>query len=137
MHEHGSDIPTNVVVTSCGGAGRIARMNSLMLIVSLAVLPLLSVSAAKPGAYYDATDKEEVKTAADFAVKEQENRDGAPLQLEQVLEAKKQIVAGTNYQLTLMVNERRREKRVVAKAFRRLDRHYELKSWSEENNNEK
>jgi len=77
-----------------------------MLATGLLVLPLMNVSAAELGAYQDAAiDENEVKAAADFAVKERGKHDGVALQLKAIVTAEKQIVAGTNYQLMLMVSE--------------------------------
>ncbi len=93
------------------------------------VAALVSAFAARPGAYYDAADADEVKAAAEFAVKEEATKTQASMRLKQVLHARKQIVAGTNYRLVILVQKDGRDEQATTLVFRGLDQHYELKTW--------
>jgi hypothetical protein len=89
-----------------------------------------AISAPLVGGYSfaDAT-ADDVKAAAEFAVRAQAGHESEPLALVTVTQAEKQVVAGLNYRLTLTVTKGK--KTVVAKAvvYHALDSHYELTSW--------
>jgi aspartic proteinase inhibitor len=100
------------------------------------VCPLLFVGAISagnatglPGGYAPAKLSEDVKMAADFAVREEAKRQGVDLKLVNISKAQKQIVAGINFGLTLEVNRggSRRVANVVV--FRDLKSRYQLTSW--------
>lgn len=83
-----------------------------------------------PGAYQPAVaEKEDVRAAAQFAVVEQEKRQGVALHLNAIVDAKKQIVAGTNYKLMLSVSRDGRAMVANVTVYRGLDSKYELKAW--------
>ncbi|MBA2241594.1 MAG: hypothetical protein H0W04_01710 [Chthoniobacterales bacterium] len=89
-----------------------------------------SSSPSRPGGYQSSeTDKPEVKAAAAFAVQEQARLEGRPLQLEAIVTAKEQVVAGMNYRLTLRVSRGDNSQDAEVTVFRALDSHHELKSW--------
>src|SRR5690349_24919631 len=58
-----------------------------------------------PGGYSAIALTEDVKTAAEFAVQAESKRQAAPLKLNKILKAEKQIVAGVNYRLDIFVKE--------------------------------
>lgn len=86
--------------------------------------------AVRPGSYQPAVaDSADVRKAADFALGEQEKREKSSLRLQAILQASMQVVAGTNYQLTLRVEKDAGQQQATVAVFRGLDGHYELKSW--------
>src|SRR5437016_201424 len=58
-------------------------------------------SMGLPGGYAPAKLTEDVKAAADFAVREEAKREGVELKLVSISKAEKQIVAGVNLRLAL------------------------------------
>lgn len=88
---------------------------------------------AKPGGYYSiATHGDDVAKAAAFAIKAHDAKAGERTELVRILEAERQIVAGTNYRLVLRVKSGAAgEREVAAVVFRSLQGSLELKSWTE------
>ena len=74
------------------------------------------------------TDKT-VVAAANFAVRTQ-SRKGASLKLVSIDRAKRQIVAGSNYQICLVVNQANKRQEAVAVIFRNLQNQFKLTSWT-------
>lgn len=111
-----------------------------LLLCVLGLMIAASLAAAMPGGYSPAsvTDKE-VVAAAEFAVGAQEKalqeeKSSAPVKLKlvKILRAQQQVVAGTNFLLTLKVTLNGRSKQVEAvvwwQAWRKPDP-YRLMSW--------
>jgi len=71
----------------------------------------------------------DAKSAAKFAVHEQAKRDATPLTLATIAKAEKQIVAGTNYRLLLIVERNGSPRKAKVIVFRDLNSHYSLTSW--------
>jgi len=82
-----------------------------------------------PGGYSAIALTEDVKTAAEFAVQEQSKREAAPVKLNNIFKAEKQIVAGVNYRLDILVKEGRAVRGAKVVVFRDLKSHYKLTSW--------
>ena len=82
-----------------------------------------------PGGYSATALTEDVKTAAEFAVQEQSKRQAATLKLSNIFKAEKQIVAGVNYRLDIMVKQGRLVRGAKVVVFRDLKSHYKLTSW--------
>jgi aspartic proteinase inhibitor len=82
-----------------------------------------------PGGYSAAALTEDVKTAAEFAVQEQSKRQPETLKLSNIFKAEKQIVAGVNYRLDIMVKQGRSVRGAKVVVFRDLKSHYKLTSW--------
>ncbi len=88
------------------------------------------VSAPMVGGYSSVeTTKDDVKSAADFAVGEQSRRESGILTLTAISKAEKQVVAGLNYRLTLTVTKGKVARDANVVVFHALDSHYELTSW--------
>ena len=108
----------------------------------LGILSLLSLSAAvawvqappteRPvvGAYakIGVWDKQVVE-AATFAVKDQAKKEGAHLELVKIVDAKRQVVAGMNYQLLLEVKSQGVTSKVHASVWKKLDQSHDLTEW--------
>lgn len=82
------------------------------------------------GGYSDVskTDKT-VVAAANFAVKTQ-SRKTPSLNLVSIAAAQRQIVAGSNYQLCLVVNQGKKRQEAVAVIYRNLQNQFKLTSWT-------
>jgi hypothetical protein len=74
------------------------------------------------------TDKA-VVAAANFAV-ETQSRKGAPLKLVSIERAKRQIVAGSNYRMCLVVRQANKRREAVAVIYRNLQNQFKLTSWT-------
>lgn len=91
-------------------------------------------ASAQVGGWSDAKiDDASVVGAAKFAVKETQKKHPT-LKLTKLLKAKKQLVAGMNYQVTMLLTEAVDDKPVVRKAvavvYVNLDDVHSLTSWS-------
>jgi Aspartic acid proteinase inhibitor len=75
------------------------------------------VSARDPG----------VVAAARFAVEERGRQQR--VKLKKIVRARKQIVAGTNYEITLLVKRGRASQRAVVVVWHKTDGTYEMTSW--------
>jgi hypothetical protein len=82
-----------------------------------------------PGGYAPAEVGKDAKTAAEFAVHEQAKREATPLTLATIAKVEKQIVAGINYRLLLIVERNGSPRKAKVVVFRDLDSHYSLTSW--------
>jgi len=82
-----------------------------------------------PGAYAPAKLTEDVKMAADFALREESKREVIGLKLVSISKAEKQIVAGVNFRLTLEVNKGGSTRVANVVVFRDLKSRYQLTSW--------
>ena len=82
-----------------------------------------------PGGYAAAELGTEVKAAVDFAIGEQARREAMPLKLVSISSAEKQIVAGTNYRLVLIVERAGSTRQAKVMVFQDLKARYWLKSW--------
>jgi hypothetical protein len=82
-----------------------------------------------PGGYFATALTEDVKTAAEFAVQEQSKRQPQTLKLNNIFKAEKQIVAGVNYRLDIMVKQGRSVRGAKVVVFRALNSHYKLTFW--------
>jgi Aspartic acid proteinase inhibitor len=74
-------------------------------------------------------DQDEVREAAAFAVKQEGAKGEVAIVLKAIVDSQKQIVAGTNYRLVLLVEKDGEKKQARTTVFRGLDQHYELKQW--------
>jgi hypothetical protein len=72
------------------------------------------------------TDPNVVK-AARFAVEEQGRQESVTLK--KIVRARQQVVAGMNYEVTLLVKRGRGSRRGVAVVWHKIDGTYELTSW--------
>ena len=73
-------------------------------------------------------DKQVVE-AATFAVKDQAKKEGAQIELVKIVDAKRQVVAGMNYQLLLEVNSQGVTSKVHASVWKKLDQSLDLTEW--------
>lgn len=104
-----------------------------ILSASLTIIVALGgnvVSAPMVGGYSSVeTTKDEVKSAADFAVGEQSRHETELLTLAAISKAERQVVAGLNYRLTLTVTQGKSSRDANVVVYHALDSHYELTSW--------
>lgn len=78
------------------------------------------------------TSREDVVMAAEFAVHRRSRTEKRPLRLVKVAQAREQVVAGKNYELSLLVNDGERDRAVEAvvwwQAWRK-EEPYQLVAW--------
>ena len=99
--------------------------------LGLALLIAPSFSGAQIAGGYSEISKtdETVVTAANFAVRTQAQK-MTSLQLASIIGAKRQIVAGSNYQICLAVNSANKPQEVVAVVYQNLQNEFKLTSWT-------
>ncbi len=109
-------------------------MRIMLCLLAAAVGVVFAASpteAQKPGGYRDADVKnKDVIAAAEFAVKEQAGKDKGKLELVEITKAGTQVVAGTNYKLTLKVGVEGGTREALAVVWRKLDKTQQLTSWA-------
>jgi hypothetical protein len=89
-----------------------------------------AISAPLVGGYSSAdATSDDVKAAAEFAVRAQAGNESEPLALVTVAQAEKQVVAGLNYRLTLTVTKGKKTVEAKVVVYHALDSHYQLTSW--------
>ncbi len=99
------------------------------LCIALFVAPVFS-EAQITGGYSEISKTDEtVVAAASFAVKTQA-RKMASLKLVSIIGAKRQIVAGSNYQVCLLVNSTNKQQEVVAVIYQNLQNEFKLTGWT-------
>ena len=91
-------------------------------------VPLIPVKSL-PGGYSAVGLTDEVKAAAEFAVQEQAKRDAVVLELSDICKAERQIVAGVNYRLDVVVKQSESARKARVVVFKDLKSHYRLTSW--------
>lgn len=86
--------------------------------------------AQTTGGYSDAsvTDKT-IVAAARFAVKTQAKKTSS-LKLVSIARAQRQVVAGSNYQVCLVVNQSKKRREAVAVVYQNLQNQFKLTSWT-------
>lgn len=111
----------------------------LILLVTLCAFAVGCTTEPTLGGYAKVpVTNSEVMAAAEFAINAQSKAiqslsDGQPRKLEllQILRAEQQVVAGTNYRLTLRVKQNGHERTAEAVVFQALKpTKYELVSWN-------
>lgn len=75
------------------------------------------------------TSDPDVNAAAQFAVSAEAQSTGEIYELQQVVEAEQQVVAGMNYRLVLVVVDSGQSRRAEAVVFRDLQGAFSLTSW--------
>ncbi len=106
-----------------------------MFLLIISLMFVVPVSAQILGGYSDVSVNDpDVIAAANFAVSEQAKQERAQgdhgsFKLQEILSAKKQIVAGTNYKLQLKVKVKNNIKNAEAVVYRNLQGTYQLSSW--------
>ena len=104
----------------------------LLFLLALPTLALPALRAEMPlcGGYSPmAENSKDVAAAAAFAVRKQSEREKKPLKLIMISQAEKQVVAGMNYRLTLIVGRGAFNRTVKALVFQDLKSKYKLISW--------
>jgi hypothetical protein len=106
-----------------------------LLAAALSGISLLAIPAPPipvknlPGGYSAVGVTDDVKAAAEFAVAEQARREAVALKLSDVSKAERQIVAGVNYRLNVVVERSGSTQKARAVVFKDLKSHYKLTSW--------
>jgi Aspartic acid proteinase inhibitor len=72
---------------------------------------------------------DDVKAAAEFAVQEQAKREAVVFKLSDISKAERQIVAGVNYRLDIVVKGTGSARKARVVVFKDLKSHYKLTSW--------
>ena len=89
------------------------------------------MSQSIPGGWSSvAVDDARVKIAAQQAVAAQASVEGTALKLVAIEDAQRQVVAGINYKLKLLVTKGDRQQRANATVWGKLDGTYELTAWA-------
>lgn len=81
------------------------------------------------GGYSPAETDSEVRKVADFAVKTQAEATGKPLRLVKILKVERQVVAGLNYRLEIVVADDSNHFKARAVVWKKLDGSLALTSW--------
>ena len=91
----------------------------------------LPLKNAVPGGWSSApVDDARVKLAAQNAVAAQSLREGRPLELKSIAGVERQVVAGINYRMRLVVIRDGAEAAAAALVWGKLNGSYELTSWT-------
>lgn len=114
-------------------------MRSWKPIFALSLLAALSVGIATAsdqaicGGYsLTAASDRDVLSAAQFAVREASKQEKKTIKLVAISQAEKQIVAGVNYRMILIVSSGVLNRTVRAVVYQNLDSKYSLSQWSAE-----
>ena len=91
-------------------------------------IPLIPVKNL-PGGYSTVGLSDDIKAAAEFAVQEQAKRDAVVLELSDISKAERQIVAGVNYRLDVVVKRSGSARKARVVVFKDLKLQYKLTSW--------
>ena len=102
-----------------------ATLSGISLLAIPAPIPVKNL----PGGYSAVGLTDDVKAAAEFAVQEQAKRDAVVLKLSDISKAERQIVAGVNYRLDVVVNQSGSLRKASVVVFKDLKSHYKLTSW--------
>lgn len=106
--------------------------NTFLLLLALIAVTLSSCVQELPpivGGYSDATKTPEGRKAAEFAVRQQAAQSGEKLSLVAVVQSQRQIVAGSNYRMTLQVKAGRQVRLAEAEVYQSLAPQLMLMSW--------
>lgn len=82
------------------------------------------------GGYSRVSVNRDVRAIATFAVKTEAKSSGETLHLNKVLQAEKQVVAGTNYRLEIKVKRPTNTQTAQVVVWHKLDGSYTLTSWT-------
>jgi hypothetical protein len=98
--------------------------------ISLLAIPASPIPVKNlPGGYAAVGLTDDVKAAAEFAVQEQANREVVVLKLSDISKAERQIVAGVNYRLDVVVKGSVSARKARLVVLKDLKSHYKLTSW--------
>ncbi len=107
--------------------GLLAATLSAISLLPIAVSPIPVKNL--PGGYSAVGLTDDVKAAAEFAVQEEGKREAVIVELSDISKAERQIVAGVNYRLDLVVKGSGSAQKARAVVFKDLKSHYKLISW--------
>lgn len=94
----------------------------------------LVIAGQRTGGYKEIPgDNPDAVAAANFAVGEQGQKQGASVSLVSIERAESQVVAGVNYRLCLKVETDDETQEVKVVVYRNLKKEYSLTSWTEVN----
>src|SRR4029077_19828953 len=97
---------------------------------SLLAIPAPAIPVKNlPGGYSAVGLTDDIKAAAEFAVQEQAKRDAVVLKLSDISKAERQIVAGVNYRLDVVVKGSGSTRKARVVVFKDLKSHNKLTSW--------
>jgi hypothetical protein len=100
-----------------------ATLSGISLLAIPAPLPVKNL----PGGYSAVGLTDDIKAAAEFAVQEQAKRDAVVLKLSDISKAERQIVAGVNYRLDVVVKRSGSARKARVVVFKDLTSHYKLR----------
>ena len=107
-----------------------SRLIKALLILIVFSLPAFAAEKQLCGGFSPvAADNKDALAAANFAVGEQSKIDNKPIKLVSISQVEKQVVAGLNYKLTLIVEQGALSRTVKAVVFRDLKSKFSLTSW--------
>jgi hypothetical protein len=96
---------------------------------SVLAIPAPPILVNLPGGYSVVGLTDDIQAAAEFAVQEQAKRDAVVLELSDISKAERQIVAGVNYRLDVVVKRSGSARKARVVVFKDLKSHYKLTSW--------
>ena len=113
-------------------ARRLPWLLLALLAASAAAAPPAPAPATPPmpGSYQPAAVDPQIRGVARFAVRAQRAREGGKLKLVEVLHCERQVVAGQNYRLRLMVRRAGHPALAEALVYAALDGSRTLVSWN-------
>lgn len=103
-----------------------------LILVSPAFAADAPAKTSRPGlagGYSPAEIDSDVRTVAEFAVKTQAESTGRPLRLIKILKAERQVVAGLNYRLEIVIADGSKRLKAGAVVWKKLDGSLALTSW--------
>jgi aspartic proteinase inhibitor len=104
-------------------------LTATLLGISLLAIPAPPIPVKNlPGGYSAVGLTDDIKAAAEFAVQEAK-RDAVVLKLSDISKAERQIVAGVNYRLDVVVKRSGSARKAGVVVFKDLKSHYKLTSW--------
>lgn len=83
--------------------------------------PAVNQSVVAGGWSESQTADKDAQAAAEFAVREMTQKTGSAIKLKKVLSVQKQVVAGMNYKLVLLVDDGKVERQADVVVWRKLD----------------
>jgi len=97
----------------------------ILLAIAVLTIPVKNL----PGGYSAVGLTDDIKAAAEFAVQQQAKRDAVVLNLSDISKTERQIVAGVNYRLDVVVKGSGSARKARVVVFKDLKSHYKLTSW--------
>lgn len=108
---------------------KVPQRIAMVVAVLLVMTGITQLHAQVTGGWANVSTKnKQVVAAARFAVGEYARQE--IIKFKKIIRARRQVVAGMNYELTLLVKHEKRTQRAVAVVWQKIDGTYALTSWN-------